>query len=325
MYAKESLMTSLGKDFVEVYNYRARVERFLTGKLTGRDSLQEIAQFSHNKSMGPQRKINSAKCTSINCLICAADGNPEWTQCSVCKGWKHNLCEGITETEFKHFRRPGARYTCLTCSDIDRDSWLDFISNKLSGISEHQDNLSVEYGQLKVECTQFKETAETAMGNFERELIESLDKISVQRQAYHSNSFVGNHCKKIVACHEKLCNVLPEEDPVRPKIVRLFCVFAKIQPLIYTRKVLEEAEIDELEGLCWSIGEFFPIDFPKASIKRKLHALIFDVPRFVRVHKTIGRYSEEEGESLHNQVNQELRRLNYLWSVRRSKEWWTGL
>ena len=79
------------------------------------------------------------------------------------------MCEGITETEFKHFRRPGVRYTCLTCSDIDRDSWLDFTSDKLSRISEQQDKLGVEYAQLKLECTQFQETSDAAMGKFERE------------------------------------------------------------------------------------------------------------------------------------------------------------
>ena len=48
------------------------------------------------------------------------------------------------------------------------------------------------------------------------------------------------------------------------------------------------------------------------SITRKIYELVFDVPElvfdvpeFVSVHKTIGRYAEEEGESLHNSVNQE--------------------
>ena len=41
----------------------------------------------------------------------------------------------------------------------------------------------------------------------------------------------------------------------------------------------------------------------------KLHELIFDVPRFLAKHKTLGMFSEEEGESLHNLVNQDLRHV----------------
>uniref|UniRef100_A0A7M6DRE7 Uncharacterized protein n=1 Tax=Clytia hemisphaerica TaxID=252671 RepID=A0A7M6DRE7_9CNID len=42
---------------------------------------------------------------------------------------------------------------------------------------------------------------------------------------------------------------------------------------------------------------------------RKIHEFVWSVPQFLKDHKTIGRYSEEEGESLHNLINQELRRL----------------
>ena len=37
---------------------------------------------------------------------------------------------------------------------------------------------------------------------------------------------------------------------------------------------------------------------------------LFDVPRFLSKHKTIGLFSEEEGESLHKSVNQELKLLS---------------
>ncbi|XP_065657042.1 uncharacterized protein LOC136082278 [Hydra vulgaris] len=50
--------------------------------------------------------------------------------------------------------------------------------------------------------------------------------------------------------------------------------------------------------------------FPNESITRKMHELIFNVPLFVKFHKTIGLLSEEEGECLHNSVNKELRQLH---------------
>ena len=84
------------------------------------------------------------------------------------------------------------------------------------------------------------------------------------------------------------------------------------QPLLFTKRTLSEAEITQLTTLCTDFGKKYPNVrkfFPKTTITRKIHEPIFDIPRFVSLHKTIGRYSEEEGESLHNSVNQECRRL----------------
>ena len=37
----------------------------------------------------------------------------------------------------------------------------------------------------------------------------------------------------------------------------------------------------------------FPVYFPDVPLTRKIHELAFDVPRFVKEHKTVGLFSEE--------------------------------
>ena len=47
--------------------------------------------------------------------------------------------------------------------------------------------------------------------------------------------------------------------------------------------------------------------FPHKSITPKMHEYIFNVPKFVARHRTLGLCSEEEGESLHAAFNLEIR------------------
>ena len=146
------------------------------------------------------------------------------------------------------------------------------------------------------------------MGSLERRLNDILHIIKVDRQAFHGDIFVGNHCKIILARHRFVCSVI-KGDPMHADIVHLFSVFAEIQPLLFTKKILSEAEISLVRKKCFEFGTLFPKYFPCESITRKIHELVFDVPFFISTQKTVGRFAEEEGESLHNSVNQELRRL----------------
>ena len=89
--------------------------------------------------------------------------------------------------------------------------------------------------------------------------------------------------------------------------------FAEIQPLLFTKKILSEAEISLVRKKCFEFGTLFPKYFPSKSIKRKIHELVFDVPFFISTHKTVGRFAEEEGESLHNSVKNFVGKLTGLW------------
>ena len=137
------------------------------------------------------------------------------------------------------------------------------------------------------------------MGNLEVKLNDTVRSIKVDCQTFHGDIFVRNHCKIILAKHEYVCIVL-EGDQIYSKIVHFF---REIQPFLFTEKILSEAEISRGHAKYWKLGTLVPRYFPNEIITCKIHQLVFDVPEFCSAFKTIGRYAEEEGESLHNSVN----------------------
>ena len=69
---------------------------------------------------------------------------------------------------------------------------------------------------------------------------------------------------------------------------------------------MTKTEINTVKSLCAGFGNFTKY-FPNENISRKIHELIFDVPRFLVKHKTFGYLSEEEGESVYHSINKQLR------------------
>ena len=76
--------------------------------------------------------------------------------------------------------------------------------------------------------------------------------------------------------------------------------------LISAKRFLTEDEIRTVKDLSTGLGKFTRY-YPKETVTRKIHKLIFDVPRFLAKHKTLGYQSEEEDENLHCSVNKQLR------------------
>ena len=69
---------------------------------------------------------------------------------------------------------------------------------------------------------------------------------------------------------------------------------------------MTEDEIRTVKDLSTGLGKF-TLYFPKETVTRKMHELIFDVPRFLAQHKILGYLSEEEGKSLQCSINKQLR------------------
>ena len=76
--------------------------------------------------------------------------------------------------------------------------------------------------------------------------------------------------------------------------------------IISARRFLTNSEIVTLEEHCNMFGCLFPKYFPDRSITRKIHELVFNVPKFAKEHNTVGLLSEQEVESKHASVNAEL-------------------
>jgi len=298
----EAKCRQLGCDFVDLYNLKHRIEAVWAGNY---EDLDFIASASDNHS---KRAKIVEHCSGLKCLISAKDDNILWIQCNSCNEWKHGLCELLTQTEEDVYSQSDEQYICLICQHISLDSLMEHALSKTLDTRRQQELIEVQVLESRTKCYQFQETVTHAMGRLERQLNDSLSAIKVERQAFYGDTFVGNHCKLILVHHKFVCSVL-DKDPLQPKIVQLFGVFAAIQPYLFTKTILSEADIAFVTEKCWEFGTLFPQYFPHENITRKIHELVFDIPEFISKHKTVGRYSEEEGESLHNSVNQELRRL----------------
>ena len=143
-----------------------------------------------------------------------------------------------------------------------------------------------------------------------------LDQIGKNRQAYHGNVFVGNHCKVILAKDKnqvfnfvKLCSFLTDEV-TKDNFVELFRIYSEACSLMARRHLLSENEKVTLKSLCYNFGALFPVYFRKNTLTRKIRELVFHVPRFVDEHWTVGLFSEKEGECLHHLINLEAVQLS---------------
>ena len=132
--------------------------------------------------------------------------------------------------------------------------------------------------------------------------METLDSIKVVRQAYHGDVFIGNHCKIISTNYEKLCSVVSDEPEFHEHISESFWIYSELDKLISAKRFLTDVEILSIKELCMGFGKF-TVNFRNETVARRMHELIFDVPRFLTKHKTLGYLSEEEGEGLHCLIN----------------------
>ena len=157
----------------------------------------------------------------------------------------------------------------------------------------------------KSECEAQKDLITAHISDSEHQLLETLDSIKVVCQVYHGNVFIGNHCQIILNNYEKLCSVVSDEPEFHKHISESFWIYSELDKLISTKRFLTEVEILSVKELCMGFGKF-TVNFPNETVTRKMHELVFDVPRFLAKHKTLGYLSEEEGESLHCSINKHL-------------------
>ena len=105
-----------------------------------------------------------------------------------------------------------------------------------------------------------------------------------------------------------LCDVL-DDGPEKTKLKKIFEIFSAPRDLLFAKRFLNEDEISYACKKCEEFCEEYPLLFPGKTIKPKMHFYSFDVPRFLKKHKTLGLLSEEEGESSHSAINMENRVL----------------
>ena len=292
-------LVDTGSVFIDFQNL---IDRLKAVSSEDWQTLDDIAKGSDNST---KKKLNTelGKCESVVCCVTKYDVNISWVMCTKCQSWVHYLCEGIPpDTSFGD----DAVYECLSCKSFIPETLEGYFVAKLQENRDRQFQLETQILAKKSECEAQKELIAAYIGDRERQLLETLDSIKVVRQAYHGNVFIGNHCKIILNNYEKLCSVVSDEPEFHEHISESFRIYSELDKLISAKRFLTEVEILSVKELCTGFGKF-TVNFPNETVTRKMHELIFDVPRFLAKHKTLGYLSEEEGESLHCSINKQLR------------------
>ncbi|XP_065685093.1 uncharacterized protein LOC136097065 [Hydra vulgaris] len=193
----------LGNQFVDVANLQTRWLAF-------DKNISELECISLNSSNKKKTCKQQEKCASIRCLITKYDCNIDWVQCGTCQKLFHQFCEIIGGSE-KNVLCDIEKYECLACQGEDLACLDLYISEKISFIRAQRKVLDVEYIRLQIECEDLEKISISSMGTHERSLYKALEDMKVERQAYHGNVFVGNHCKIVLRNHYKLCSVIDDE------------------------------------------------------------------------------------------------------------------
>ncbi|XP_057290698.1 uncharacterized protein LOC130657379 [Hydractinia symbiolongicarpus] len=148
----------------------------------------------------------------------------------------------------------------------------------------------------------------------------TLQKMGVERQAYHGQSFIGNHVhkllkkeniqnltssiKEIVAAQKHDDQLIHSVNLEMDKYDMLFTYFAEVHNIYNSAKYLSCEEILALEI---SINKFMMhlrTNWPKVNISPKLHMLEDHVTEFIaKWNVGFGFYGEQGGESLHHEIN----------------------
>ena len=229
-----------------------------------------------------------------------------WIQCTKCgegdtKGWYHTYCVGISNSDFENeehdnFECPICRNEVSGPQDVIRCQ-----EEKVDACKALAQETKCEYAIKKKDLDETYDKVCKSRGECEERINRKLAEIGVQRQAYHSQCFVGNHCVKILENIDLLLDVLPKSD-FRNIYTGLFKRMHKIFKL-FKSGFLTEDEVDALKKRCWDLGTWFPKKFPLETIPPKLHMLVCHVPEFVEKWRTVGLLSEHGLESVHKDIN----------------------
>lgn len=231
----------------------------------------------------------------------------KWIQCQECgvdenSGWFHEYCLGITEKEtgddgLNDFICPICRDEISCPEDV-----LEVQEERVVTCKALVTDKLAAYTTLRGDLDKVYVEATDKRGAIEQELNRVLEQqLHVKRQAYHSQCFVGNDCKKILDKRDLLLNVLPE-GPVKSKYRGLFGRLGGIVDLFVAR-FLTDDEVNALCMRCWDLGHWYPKNFPKQTIPPKLHILVCHVPECAIRWRSIGLFSEHGLEALHAEVN----------------------
>ena len=131
---------------------------------------------------------------------------------------------------------------CPTKSELEGSIHYTTFVTKLNENNECQCKLHFDITELKSQCEALKDSIDSNMGDYERQLLKPLDRIKLVHQAYHGDVFIGNHCKIILNNYEKLCDVVFDEPDLHEDISECFRILSELDKLISAKQFLIETE-----------------------------------------------------------------------------------
>ena len=178
------------------------------------------------------------------------------------------MCEGIPPS--KEQSLGDFEYHCRQCTSLsEQNCSADRISDfeeTIAKLIAEEDVINSKLIDIEIEVDGMKAKYSKYSGPRETALENALKNMKVQRQAYHSNVIVGNHCRIVLKGHHELTAIISDQEPTCSHLNELFEVFNKSFKYIMARRFLEESEIDELESLCFRFGELFPMYFRTGTL-----------------------------------------------------------
>ncbi|XP_072019294.1 uncharacterized protein [Amphiura filiformis] len=234
-----------------------------------------------------------------------------WIQCVNCgegdsKGWFHDFCVGMTEEDASSEENDG--FVCPVCTgDVaGPNDVIEIQEERVAKQKEQVEQTNEDYENKKQVLDSVYEKVVNSRGSLEKQLNDKLEnELHVKRQAYHSQCFVGNHCKRILEGTDVLISVLPDTEEVKTLKSKMYGLFGRLRAIFrfFRSKFLTEQEVRALCMRCWELGLWFPKNFPEETIPPKLHFLICHIPECAQKWKTIGLLSEHGIESIHKDIN----------------------
>ena len=236
--------------------------------------------------------ISDEACSFPVCAL--AHGNPysehidvKWIQCIECGdgpegslGWYHLGCLGATE-----YTDGMEQFVCPVCEGKveSANEVVEMQKKKVEKQKREVRKAKEECREAQAELKKVFDEISKDMGTAEKKLNEVLkEKLKVERQAFHSQCFVGNHCKIILAKHELLLEVL-EDDCSIAEVDRHRQLFKKLDGIFKynVARFLDPDEVDDCVNKCYDLGCWFPQNFENETIPPKLHMLVCSVPQCV--------------------------------------------
>ena len=175
-------------------------------------------------------------------------------------------------------------------------------------------------------CNDAERALDSAKGPFLTAVHDVLANLSLKRCAYHGGALTGNDIHTVLQCtnYEQLVAALrPRKFTLADgcvttigttkqcqKVTTLFSKIAQVCKLSTANRPLCRHEVVILSVRCYSLGCFFPVNFPHESVKPKLHLLAHHFPQKASLQGSVGLETEQLIESMHPFVNRKKRQYS---------------